>query len=83
MCYQKHAIGSVWVEEEVDAALDREHQHRGTFLLFPIRLDDQVLQTSKAWGVAVRQRYIGDFRQWIDDALYQRALQRLLRDLKA
>ena len=79
----EHAIGSLWVEEEVEAALDREHQHQGTFLLFPIRLDDQVLQTSKAWGVAVRQRYIGDFRQWMDDATYQRALQRLLRDLKA
>jgi hypothetical protein len=77
----EHAIGSAWVEEEVDAALDREHQQKGTYLLFPIRLDDQVLQTSKAWAIAVRQRYIGDFRQWTDDALYQRALQRLLRDL--
>ena len=73
-----HAVGSAWVEEEVDAALDREHQHQGTFLLFPIRLDDQVLQTSKTWAVAVRQRYIC---QWIDDAMYQRALQRLLRNL--
>ena len=77
----EHAIGSLWVEEEVDVALDREHQQKGTYLLFPIRLDDQVLQTSKAWAIAVRQRYIGDFRQWTDDALYQRALQRLLRDL--
>src|SRR5437764_2283132 len=79
----EHAIGSVWVEEEVDAALDREHQQKGTYLLFPIRLDDQVLQTSKAWAIAVRQRYIGDFRLWTDEAMYQRALQRLLRDLKA
>jgi hypothetical protein len=77
----EHAIGSTWVEEEVDTALDREHQQKGTYLLFPIRLDDQVLQTSKAWAIAVRQRYIGDFRQWTDDAMYQRALQRLLRDL--
>jgi hypothetical protein len=77
----EHAIGSVWVEEEVDAALDREHQQKGTYLLFPIRLDDQVLQTSKAWAIAVRQRYIGDFRQWTDDVMHQRALQRLLRDL--
>ena len=77
----EHAIGSSWVEEEVDAALDREHQQKGTYLLFPIRLDDQALQTSKAWAIAVRQRYIGDFRQWMDNAMYQRALQRLLRDL--
>lgn len=77
----EHAIGSAWVEEEVDVALDREHQQKGTYLLFPIRLSDQVLQTSKAWAIAVRQRYIGDFRQWTDEAMYQRALQRLLRDL--
>jgi len=77
----EHAIDSAWVEEEVDVALDREHQQKGTYLLFPIRLDDQVLQTSKAWAIAVRQRYIGDFRQWSDDAMYQRALLRLLRDL--
>ena len=79
----EHAISSVWVEEEVDVALDREHQQKGTYVLFPIRLDDQVLQTSKAWAIAVRQRYIGDFRQWTDDAMFQRALQRLLRDLRA
>lgn len=78
----EHAIGSAWVEEEIDAALDREHQQKGIYLLFPVRLDDHVLQTSKAWTIAVRQRYIGDFRQWQDDVEYQRALQRLLRDLK-
>jgi TIR domain len=76
----EHAIASAWIEEEVDAALDREHQQPGMFLLFPIRLDDKVFQTSKAWAVAVRQRYIGDFRQQ-DEVSYQRALQRLLRDL--
>jgi len=79
----EHAIGSTWVEEEVDAALDREHQQQGIYLLFPIRLDEQVFQTSKAWAIAVRQRYIGDFRQWQDDVMYQRGLHRLLRDLKA
>ncbi|WP_338247899.1 toll/interleukin-1 receptor domain-containing protein [Dictyobacter halimunensis] len=29
----EHAIGSRWVEEEVNAALDREHMQKGTFLL--------------------------------------------------
>lgn len=78
----EHAINSKWVEEEVDAALDREHHSPDTFLLFPIRLDDQVMQTRKAWAIAVRQRYIGDFRQWDDEGVYQQALERLLRDLK-
>lgn len=78
----EHAINSQWVEEEVDAALDREHHSPGTFLLFPIRLDDQVMHTKKAWAIAVRQRYIGDFRQWDDERVYQQAFARLLRDLK-
>lgn len=78
----KHAIESQWVEEEVDAALDWEHRHPGTSLLFPARLDGQVFQTEKAWAVTVRQRFIGDFQRWHEDAAYQRAFERLLRDLK-
>ena len=77
-----HAIESQWVEEEVEAALDWEHRHPGTYLLFPARLDEQVFQTEKAWAVTVRQRFIGDFQRWDDDTVYQRAFQRLLRDLK-
>ncbi|GHO88245.1 toll/interleukin-1 receptor domain-containing protein [Dictyobacter formicarum] len=77
----EHAIGSRWVEEEVEAALDREHMQQGTFLLFPIRLDDHVLQTYKSWAIAVRQRYIGDFRRWQDDMAYTQAFHRLARDL--
>lgn len=77
----EHAIGSRWVEEEVEAALDQEHMHKGTFLLFPIRLDDHVLQTYKSWAITVRQRYIGDFHHWQDEAVYVQAFHRLLRDL--
>jgi len=78
----ERSIKSLWVEEEVEAALDREHQLSGTFMLFPIRLDETVMQTTRAWAIVVRQRFIGDFRQWQDDTAYQRALQRLLRDLR-
>ena len=77
-----HAIESQWVEEEVDAALDWEHRHPGSYLLFPARLDEQVFRTDKAWAVTVRQRFIGDFQRWHEDLAYQQAFQRLLRDLK-
>lgn len=76
------AIESKWVEEAVDVALDRESQQPGTYLLFPLRLDDAVLTTEKYWAIAVRQRLIGDFRHWQQDAAYQQALQRVLRDLQ-
>ncbi|HET8841451.1 MAG TPA: toll/interleukin-1 receptor domain-containing protein [Ktedonobacteraceae bacterium] len=78
----QYAIKSLWVEEEVDAALDREHQQPGTYLLFPLRLDDAAFPAEKYWVVTVRQRYIGDFRLWKKDTSYQQALQRLLRDLR-
>lgn len=78
----KHAVKSDWVEREVELAFERERQPPETLVLFPIRLDDAVMQTNTAWAGDIRRiRVIGDFRQWQDDAAYQRALQRLLRDL--
>lgn len=79
----EHAIASKWVEEAVDVALDRERQQPGTYLLFPLLLDDTVLDTEKYWAIAVRQRLIGNFTNWQQDAEYQQALQRVLRDLQA
>ena len=52
-------------------------------MLFPIRLDDAVIETDEAWAAHIRRtRHIGDFSQWQDPDAYQRALKRLLRDLK-
>jgi hypothetical protein len=80
----EHAVRSDWVEREVELAFERERQPPEMLILFPIRLDDAVMQTNTAWAGDIRRiRFIGDFRQWLDDATYQRALQRLLRDLRA
>lgn len=78
----EHAVKSDWVEREVELAFERERQPPETLVLFPIRLDDAVMHTNSAWAGDIRRiRFIGDFRQWQDDRLYQRALQRLLHDL--
>lgn len=78
----EHAIQSVWVEREVVAAREKEDQGQRP-VLFPLRLDDAVMQTTKAWAADVRRRWhIGDFTQWKQHDLYQKALQRLLHDLK-
>lgn len=78
----EHAVKSDWVEREVELAFERERQPLETLVLFPIRLDDAVIQTNTAWAGDIRRiRFIGDFRNWQDDAAYQQALQRLLRDL--
>jgi TIR domain len=78
----EHAVKSDWVEREVELAFERERQLPKTLVLFPIRLDDAVMQTNTAWAGDIRRiRFIGDFRKFHDAAAYQRALQRLLRDL--
>jgi TIR domain/Pentapeptide repeats (8 copies) len=79
----KHAIASTWVENEVEAALEKE-QRQQREMLFPIRLDESVMQTSQPWAASLRRaRHIGDFTCWKDPQEYQRAFERLLRDLKA
>jgi hypothetical protein len=55
-----------------------------TTVLFPIRIDDAVMQTLDGWAALVRRtRHIGDFRNWNDPGSYRKALDRLLRDLLA
>lgn len=79
----EQAIQSNWVEREVVSAREKE-DHLGYEVLFPIRLDDAVMQTTKAWAADVRRRWhIGDFTLWEDHDAYQQAFERLLRDLKA
>jgi hypothetical protein len=53
-------------------------------VLFPIRLDDAVMETNQAWAASLRRtRHIGDFRAWKDHDPYQKSFEGLLRDLKA
>ena len=52
-------------------------------VLFPIRIDDAVMTTPEPWARKLRdQRHIGDFRSWKEHNQYQKALKRLMRDLK-
>ena len=78
----EHPVASDWVEEEVMRALDEERS-RKTTVLFPIRVDDAVLNTDEAWARGLRiQRHIGDFCRWKNHDAYQKGLERVLRDLK-
>jgi hypothetical protein len=78
-----HALQSAWVEREVVAAREKEDREKRQ-VLFPLRLDETVMETTKAWAADVRRRWhIGDFTRWKDHDEYQKGLKRLLRDLKA
>jgi uncharacterized protein YjbI with pentapeptide repeats len=79
----EHSIDSDWVEKEVETAFEEERK-RKTTILFPIRLDSAVMDTDQAWAADIRRtRHIGDFTHWKDHDAYQKAFERLLRDLKA
>jgi hypothetical protein len=79
----EHSVESPWVRDEVEAALERE-RIENRLVLFPIRLDDAVMKTKQAWAASIRRtRHIGNFSDWKNHDSYQRAFQRLLRDLKA
>ena len=77
------SVTSVWAENEVMAALEKEHQQQ-KLVLFPIKLDETVMQTTLPWAANMRRtRHIGDFTCWKSHDEYQKAFNRLLRDLKA
>lgn len=78
----EHSIASPWVEDEVEAAIERERRDNRT-VLFPIRTDDAVMDTNVAWAATLRRtRHLGDFREWKDHDSHQKALTRLMRNLK-
>jgi hypothetical protein len=76
------AVASDWVEGEVTRALEEERTRKNV-VLFPVRIDDAVMQTSEAWARLLRsQRNIGDFTGWKEHDNYQRGFDRLMRDLR-
>ena len=79
----EYSVKSAWVEQEVETALAKEREGQ-PHILFPIRLDDMVMQMTGGWPALIRNtRYIGDFTRWKQHDDYQQAFERLLRDLKA
>ncbi|MGB8980357.1 MAG: toll/interleukin-1 receptor domain-containing protein [Anaerolineales bacterium] len=73
----ENSIRSEWVGDEVEKALAEERE-QGALKLFPIRLDDAVFETKDDWAEKIRlRRHIGDF-----SSDYDKAFQKLLRDLK-
>jgi hypothetical protein len=72
------------IEHAVQKEDDLKRQGRDAEVLFPIRLDDYIFEKwdhpRKADATA---KHVGDFRNWNDPATYKKALDRLIRDLRA
>lgn len=84
----RDSIQSPWVKSEVEAAFEEERKAKARgeerTVLFPIRLDDAVMESGTAWASEIRRtRHIGDFTRWKEHDEYQKAFERLMRDLKA
>jgi uncharacterized protein YjbI with pentapeptide repeats len=78
----KYSIKSDWVEDEVTKAYEEERK-RDQVVLFPIRLDDAVMDTNEAWAAKLRARNIGDFTRWREHNAYKTSFDRVIRALKA
>jgi uncharacterized protein YjbI with pentapeptide repeats len=77
----KNSINSAWVEQEVETALARERKNTET-ILFPIRLDDDVMQVQSGWPALIKNtRHIGDFRNWKKPDIFRKKFSKLLSDL--
>lgn len=85
--FSEHSIESDWVEHEVNTALENEEES-GKQKLFPIRVDNSIMEAQFGWAKKIRQahnptgRHIGDFTQWKNHDPYMASFERLLRDLK-
>jgi hypothetical protein len=78
------SVSSQWVGQEVETALAKEREQDGRAVLFPIRIDDAVMEITAGWPALLKNtRNLGDFTHWKDHDSYQKAFERLLRDLKA
>jgi hypothetical protein len=75
------SIESDWVEDEVQKAF-AEERDRKELVLFPVRIDDAVMETPEPWARKLRdQRNVGDFRRWKDHDAYKQSFERVVRDL--
>lgn len=50
----EQSVASSWVESEVEAALEKERMHGGA-VLFPIRVDDAVMDAQQPWAAEIRR----------------------------
>lgn len=74
------SVRSRWVEREIVIARQKERKEHSR-VLFPVRLDNEVMTATSPVLTQVREYHIGDFRDWKNRDSYQHALSRLIRDL--
>src|SRR5208337_3939541 len=75
---RNHEAALIVIEQSLARNPGRKRTRRQT-VLFPVRIDDTVMQTSEAWTRLLRlQRNIGDFTRWNDHDGYRKSFERVL-----
>jgi hypothetical protein len=75
------SVDNPLMQMELRAAEELERE-RGREVLFPLLVDDTALTSNSPWATELlEERQFSDFRGWQDEALYRRALRRLILDL--
>ncbi len=68
----------------METALAREREQEGKTVLFPIRVDDSIMEIKSGWPALLKNtRNVGDFTRWKERGSYRKAFEKLLRDLQA
>ena len=72
------------MEQEVETALAREREPEGRTVLFPIRLDDAVMESKAGWPALLKNtRNVGDFTDWKDRKGKDNTADAIVAELRA
>lgn len=82
------SLNSWWVDQELELVFEKERNLQKevgekTGLLIPIRIDDHIDTWPNGKRMAIKQRVIGDFRNWQDDGAFEKSLNDLVHALNA
>jgi len=81
VCSRASLNESWWVDKEINRILAKErkyHKEHGLDLLIPITVDDEIFKWDGAKTEDIRNRVIGDFTKWEDDAEFEKSLNLLV-----
>lgn len=87
LCCSQTSLTSSWVNEESNVAFEKEKQ-TGKSVIVPLDIDGCLLKKPNDPDAPplvqrLRRRLIADFRDWHDPGIFETAMNRLSRELKA
>ena len=77
----KDSLASPAMRDEIDQAVQKQEEAPGQWTLLPISIDDAVYKEDSELARRLTLHVIEDFRRWKEPEEYNKALDKLLRDL--